>query len=52
MNARKQKRVKAPSCKYSLPPEFLSESRICIAREGIDFLRVDLEWLVGVRSLG
>ena len=46
MNAKKQKRVKAPSCKYSLLLELLSESRVCITREGINFVRVDLKWLV------
>ena len=43
MNARKQKRVKAPSCKYSFLLELLNESRVCIAREVIDFLRINLE---------
>ncbi len=52
MNARKQKRVKAPSCKYSLLPELLSKSCVCITREEINFVRVDLKWLVGVRTLG
>jgi len=51
VNARKQKRVKAPSCKYSLLPELLSESRVCITREGINFVRVDLKWFVGARTL-
>ena len=52
MNARKQKRVKAPICKYSLLLELLGEVRICITREGINFVRVDLKWLVGARTLG
>jgi len=51
VNARKQKREKAPSCKYSLLPELLSESCVCITRDGIDFVRIDLKWLVGARTL-
>ena len=51
MNARKQKKAKAPSCKYSLLVELLCESRVCITREGINFVRVDLKWLVGARTL-
>ena len=46
MNARKQKRVKAPNCKYSLLPELLSKSRVCITREGINFVRIDFKWLL------
>ena len=52
MNARKQKRVKAPICKYSFLVEMLGEVRICIAREEIDFVSVDLKWLVRTRTLG
>ena len=52
MNARKQKREKAPTCKYSLLLELLGEVPIFITREGINFVRVDLKWLVGARTLG
>ena len=44
MNARKQRRVKAVSCKYSLMRVLLGESCDCITGEEIDFERIDLKY--------
>ena len=47
MNARKQRRVKAVSCKYSLMRVLLGESCDCITGEEIVFVRVGLKILTG-----
>ena len=43
MNARKQRRVKVVSCKYSLMRVLLGESCGCITGEEINFERVDFK---------
>jgi hypothetical protein len=43
VNARKQRRVKAVSCKYSLMRVLLGESCDCITGEEINFERIDCE---------
>ena len=43
MNARKQRRVKAVSCKYSLMRVLSGESCDCITGEEIDFERIDFK---------
>ena len=47
MNARKQRRVKAVSCKYSLMRVLLGESCDCITGEEIDFERIDFKISTG-----